>query len=74
MAAWSGFILTSAEPDGIPSVEVCESMDECIESVRFQMQNPSAERIEKMRKEICERLAWTDDDGTKFSIRKRWAR
>ena len=74
MAARTMFVLTLAEPGGIPQVAVCESMDECIESVRFQMQNPSAERVEKMRKELGARLAWMDDDGTKYSIRKRGAR
>lgn len=28
MAAKTLFVLTSAEPGGIPTVEVCESMDE----------------------------------------------
>lgn len=74
MAASAVFVLTSAEPGGIPHVAVCESMDECIESVRFQMQDPSSERVDKMRKELGSRLAWTDDDGTKYSIRKRGAR
>ena len=74
MAARTMFVLTSAEPGGIPHVAVCESMDECIESVRFQMQNPSTERVEKMRKELAEMLVWTDDDGTKHSIRKKGTR
>lgn len=74
MAAKTLFVLTSAEPGGIPAVEVCESMDECVNSVRFQMEKATPEKVEAMRRELSSKFAWTDDDGTKYSIRKRGGR
>jgi len=64
-------ILTVSDPDGLPSVEVCDSMDECVNSIRFQMSDPTPEKIKEMRDVLVSKLEWTDKSGIKFSIRKR---
>ena len=70
----SVFILSIVSPDKIPSVEVYESMDECVESVRFRMGNPTPEEIERMKQDLLSKRVWADDDGTKYSVREKGGR
>lgn len=66
------YILSIQEKDGLPSVEVCESMAEVMKSVEWQLCDAKSPAILKQAEQaLSTTRTWTDSEGTIYTLRQR---
>lgn len=68
------FVLTVMEPGEIPSVEVCESMKDVMDSVRYQLDGATSERLKEVEDALNTKRVWVDANGTKYAVRQSGGR
>ena len=63
------YVLTVTETSSPPSVEVCESFNDCLDSIKYQVKS-AATKMQEIEQALRARHVWVDENGIKYSIRK----
>lgn len=70
MANKTMYVLHIQEKDELPSVEVCESMAEVMESVKWQLKGGHEGLLKEAQEVLSTKRRWVDPEGTVYTVRQ----